>query len=44
LINWLERHLDFERHGANWTDEIIAGLTTFITMAYILFCQPKHFG
>jgi len=37
LINWLERHFDFERHGANWTDEIIAGLTTFITMAYILF-------
>jgi len=41
LINWLERHFDFERHGANWTDEIIAGLTTFITMAYILFVNPN---
>jgi len=44
LINWLERHFDFERHGANWTDEIIAGLTTFITMAYILFVNPNILG
>ncbi len=44
MINWLERHFDFERHGANWTDEIIAGLTTFITMAYILFVNPNILG
>jgi len=44
LINWLERHFDFERHGAHWTDEIIAGLTTFITMAYILFVNPNILG
>ena len=44
MIKWLETHLDFERHGANWTDEIIAGLTTFITMAYILFVNPNILG
>jgi len=44
LIKWLEKHFDFERHGAHWTDEIIAGLTTFITMAYILFVNPNILG
>lgn len=44
MINWMERHFDFERHGAHWTDEIIAGLTTFITMAYILFVNPNILG
>lgn len=44
MIKWLETHLDFERHGAHWTDEIIAGLTTFITMAYILFVNPNILG
>jgi len=40
----MERHFDFKRHGAHWTDEIIAGLTTFITMAYILFVNPNILG
>jgi len=24
-----------------WT-EILAGVTTFVTMSYILFCKPEH--
>ncbi|NPV88100.1 NCS2 family permease [Coprothermobacteraceae bacterium] len=43
-MKWLERHFEFDRRGANWTDEIIAGVTTFITMAYILFVNPNILG
>ena len=36
----LERYFEFERLGTNWRTEIVAGLTTFITMAYIVFVNP----
>jgi len=36
----LERYFEFESLGTNWKTEIIAGLTTFMTMAYIIFVNP----
>ncbi len=36
----LERYFKFTEHQANWRTEILAGLTTFITMAYIIFVNP----
>jgi len=37
----LERYFEFAALGTNWRTEIIAGLTTFITMAYIIFVNPS---
>jgi AGZA family xanthine/uracil permease-like MFS transporter len=36
----LERHFRFAEHGTTWRTEILAGFTTFITMAYIIFVNP----
>jgi AGZA family xanthine/uracil permease-like MFS transporter len=36
----LERYFEFQALGANWQTEILAGATTFITMAYIVFVNP----
>ncbi len=37
----LERYFEFDRLATNWRTEILAGLTTFITMAYIVFVNPS---
>jgi AGZA family xanthine/uracil permease-like MFS transporter len=37
----LERYFAFAQHNATWRTEILAGLTTFITMAYIIFVNPS---
>jgi AGZA family xanthine/uracil permease-like MFS transporter len=37
----LERYFEFERLGTNWRTEILAGATTFVTMAYIVFVNPS---
>src|ERR1700691_5437712 len=36
----LERYFEFRELGANWRTEILAGSTTFVTMAYIIFVNP----
>src|SRR5215467_15762195 len=36
----LERHFDFAGLNASWRTEILAGFTTFMTMAYIVFVNP----
>jgi AGZA family xanthine/uracil permease-like MFS transporter len=36
----LERHFQFKPLGATWRTEILAGCTTFMTMAYIVFVNP----
>src|SRR5712672_1979475 len=36
----LERYFDFAGLGADWNTEILAGFTTFMTMAYIIFVNP----
>src|SRR5204863_2733538 len=37
---WAERYFQFARHGTTARTEWVAGLTTFVTMAYILFVNP----
>jgi adenine/guanine/hypoxanthine permease len=37
----LERFFEFERHSTTWRTEILAGFTTFLTMAYIIFVNPS---
>ncbi|MDX2153340.1 MAG: NCS2 family permease [Bryobacteraceae bacterium] len=36
-----EQYFEFERLGTNWRTEILAGFTTFVTMAYIIFVNPS---
>ena len=36
----LERYFQFSELKTNWRTEILAGLTTFVTMAYIIFVNP----
>src|SRR6185295_3495342 len=36
----LELYFEFEALQANWRTEILAGCTTFMTMAYIIFVNP----
>ncbi|MGA3017327.1 MAG: NCS2 family permease [Bryobacteraceae bacterium] len=38
--HFLERYFEFASLGANWRTEILAGFTTFMTMAYIVFVNP----
>ncbi len=37
----LERYFEFKRLGASWRTEILAGATTFATMAYIVLVNPS---
>ncbi|HPZ23173.1 MAG TPA: solute carrier family 23 protein, partial [Bacillota bacterium] len=37
----LEKFFKLKEHGSNVRTEIIAGLTTFMTMAYIIFVNPS---
>jgi AGZA family xanthine/uracil permease-like MFS transporter len=41
LVKALERYFEFQALGTNWKTEILAGFTTFITMAYIVFVNPS---
>jgi len=40
----LDRIFQLRRHGTNVNTELLAGLTTFLTMAYILFVNPTILG
>src|SRR5277367_4178122 len=37
----LEIYFEFQALGATWRTEILAGVTTFMTMAYIVFVNPS---
>ena len=39
--NRLEQYFEFERLGTTWRTEVLAGFTTFFTMAYIVFVNPS---
>jgi AGZA family xanthine/uracil permease-like MFS transporter len=39
-LNWLDRLFSFERHGTTLGREVVAGLTTFTTMSYIVVVNP----
>ena len=36
----LEHYFEFKKLGTDWRTEILAGITTFMTMAYIVFVNP----
>ncbi|KUH34072.1 guanine permease [Thermococcus celericrescens] len=40
-MGWFENYFEFDRHGTDMKTEILAGVTTFMTMAYILFVNPS---
>src|ERR1041384_296956 len=40
----LERTFELSKHGTNVRTEFVAGATTFLTMAYILFVNPQILG
>ena len=41
MLSRLERYFGFAAHNTQWRTEIVAGLTTFATMAYIIFVNPS---
>jgi AGZA family xanthine/uracil permease-like MFS transporter len=41
MVQRLERYFEFERLKTNWRTETLAGTTTFVTMAYIIFVNPS---
>jgi AGZA family xanthine/uracil permease-like MFS transporter len=41
LLRRLERYFQFRELRTDWRTEIIAGFTTFVTMAYIIFVNPS---
>jgi adenine/guanine/hypoxanthine permease len=40
MLPSLARYFEFERLSTNWRTEILAGVTTFLTMAYIVLVNP----
>ncbi len=40
MLKPLERYFEFAHLGTNWRTEILAGVTTFLTMAYIVLVNP----
>src|ERR1700726_1822735 len=41
LMQKLEDYFEFRALGTDWKTEILAGFTTFVTMAYIVFVNPS---
>jgi AGZA family xanthine/uracil permease-like MFS transporter len=41
---FLDRHFRLTEHGTDVRTELIAGVTTFLTMVYILFVNPQILG
>jgi len=40
MNDWLERVFELRARGTSVRTELVAGVTTFLTMAYIVFVQP----
>src|SRR3974390_3727268 len=41
LLHLIESYFEFRHRGTNWRSEILAGITTFLTMAYIVLVNPS---
>jgi len=41
MLKRIETYFEFVRLGTNWRTEILAGVTTFLTMAYIVLVNPS---
>ncbi|ASJ09852.1 guanine permease [Thermococcus sp. P6] len=39
-MGWFEDYFEFEKYNTDMRTEVLAGITTFMTMAYILFVNP----
>jgi AGZA family xanthine/uracil permease-like MFS transporter len=44
VLKFLDSHFGVSRTGSSVRTEILAGVTTFLTMAYILFLNPQILG
>ncbi|TLQ17031.1 NCS2 family permease [Lentilactobacillus parafarraginis] len=44
MINSIAKFFDFEGRNTNFRKETIAGITTFVSMVYILFVNPNVLG
>lgn len=44
MRNQIESYFQFQQLGTNWRTEILAGVTTFLTMAYIVLVNPAILG
>ena len=40
MLDAVRRYFEFERHATTFTREIVAGVTTFVTMSYIVAVNP----
>src|ERR1019366_2943339 len=40
-VAWGEKYFEFASLGTTWKTECLAGITTFMTMAYIIFVNPS---
>ena len=40
-MKFIENYFQLKSHGTTVSKELMAGLTTFITMAYIIFVNPQ---
>ena len=38
----MDKYFNYKKHGTNFETEVRAGVTTFLTMAYILALQPMR--
>ena len=36
----MDKYFEYRKHKTNFRTEVIAGVTTFLTMAYIMFLNP----
>ncbi|MCZ9661151.1 solute carrier family 23 protein, partial [Lactobacillus jensenii] len=43
-MNIIRNHFDLDKLGTNIKIEFLAGLTTFVSMSYILFVNPNVLG
>lgn len=41
MVSLIERYFEFEKLGTTLRTEVLAGCTTFLTMAYIIFVNPS---
>jgi adenine/guanine/hypoxanthine permease len=41
MLEKLETYFEFGALGTDWRTEVLAGFTTFVTMAYIIFVNPS---
>ena len=44
VSQWLEQRFKLKELGTNVRTEVLAGLTTFLTMCYIIFVNPVILG